>query len=369
MPPGRLLSREGKMKKLIVVGVILLFLGSSIPALANSSSSKTIYVDDDNTEGPWDGTWEHPYQHIQDGIDASIEKDTVFVFSGLYIENVVVNKSIILIGENRESTIVDSNYNGAPFFLQVHGITLNGFTVQHSVPTYYGAGIIARRSSNHIIFDNIIKENYHGLSLDFTSRDCIYDNIIVNNDGYGIYGQQDVSYSNISNNIFENNTIGILLDKSHKNNIINNVISNNTQYNIIMKEDVVDNSIKNNKIAYSKEGLSILSAHRNLITNNDIMHNEVGVFVAISRMNKIMKNNFIDNIVHARFRGANFRSSPTLWFANYWSNLSVRPVLLIKGTRSIIIDTYRNTFEFNFPGFEIAFCSVSKPYVFPGGFQ
>ncbi|HIG99638.1 MAG TPA: hypothetical protein HA258_03550, partial [Thermoplasmata archaeon] len=29
----------------------------------------TIYVDDSNTDGPWDGSIEHPYQFIQDGVD------------------------------------------------------------------------------------------------------------------------------------------------------------------------------------------------------------------------------------------------------------------------------------------------------------
>ncbi|MFO8077218.1 MAG: hypothetical protein R6U21_01050 [Thermoplasmatota archaeon] len=31
----------------------------------------TIYVDDDNISGPWEGTIDHPYQCIQDAIDAA----------------------------------------------------------------------------------------------------------------------------------------------------------------------------------------------------------------------------------------------------------------------------------------------------------
>ena len=36
-----------------------------------------IYVDDDNTDGPWDGTWSHPYQYIQDGVDNANAGDTI----------------------------------------------------------------------------------------------------------------------------------------------------------------------------------------------------------------------------------------------------------------------------------------------------
>ncbi len=56
------------MKKLVSLGIIILLLSISlIPGIVADKPTfdRTIYVDDDNTEGPWDGTQEHPYQHIQ----------------------------------------------------------------------------------------------------------------------------------------------------------------------------------------------------------------------------------------------------------------------------------------------------------------
>ncbi|MCD4664629.1 MAG: hypothetical protein K8R68_05095, partial [Bacteroidales bacterium] len=139
------------MKKATVMGVILLFIGVSfIPSIsgsigelstasrieevsdisfklkkthendiasydesavfdADNSFSNTIYVDDDNTDGPWDGTQEHPYQHIQDAVDNASKGDTVFVYSGIYYEHIVINTSISLVGEYRETPIIDGN--------------------------------------------------------------------------------------------------------------------------------------------------------------------------------------------------------------------------------------------------------------------
>ena len=73
-----------------------IFLIENCMALGN-----TIYVDDSNTGGPWNGTQEHPYQYIQDGIDGATSGDIVYVYSGTYNENVEINENI---GKYRFST-------------------------------------------------------------------------------------------------------------------------------------------------------------------------------------------------------------------------------------------------------------------------
>jgi len=87
-------------KSFIIVTIFLFFSITIIPSKANvlyedvfrtMKNGITIYVDDDNTEGPWDGTKEYPYQSIKDGINNSSSYDTVFVFNGIYNESVNID--------------------------------------------------------------------------------------------------------------------------------------------------------------------------------------------------------------------------------------------------------------------------------------
>jgi len=57
-----------------------------------NAASKTVYVDDDNIAGPWDGTTLHPYQNITSGLEHAASGDTIFVYNGTYHEHLFINK-------------------------------------------------------------------------------------------------------------------------------------------------------------------------------------------------------------------------------------------------------------------------------------
>ncbi len=368
-------------RKWLAIGIILLFVGSCIvPASAlntekqTSSRGNIIYVDDDNVDGPWDGTQEHPYQHIQDGVYASENNDTVFVFSGLYFESVSIDKAITLTGENRETTIVDANYTGSPFSFEVSGITINGFTVQHSgTVSYNDAGIQLSRyghtSSNHTIFNNIIKENWDGLYIIYSFNNHFYNNIIEGNYNNGFFSHSQMYYSKVSNNIIRNNGhYGMYLYSSEFNEIMNNIIENNSILNIIL-EECIQNVIINNYVAHSKYGIVVyVRSWLNQIISNNITQNEYGIHVYSAQFTLVKKNNFINNTVHAWFLAeAIWSPKTTRWRGNYWSD-SVRPVK-IEGEKCIVFfnwfDPYGDPFVIRIPWNQYDFFSVKEPYDIP----
>jgi len=100
----------------------------------------TIYVDDSNTAGPWNGTIDYPYQYIQDGIDNATAGDTIVVNDGTYSEDLVIGKTDLTIKSvnGYVTTIIDTQGTSPGVEIQGYGLTLGsvgeGFTFKGSSP-------------------------------------------------------------------------------------------------------------------------------------------------------------------------------------------------------------------------------------------
>ncbi|MEE9506560.1 MAG: hypothetical protein V3V98_05375, partial [Thermoplasmata archaeon] len=87
------------MKRGCVLSLILIIASVSFSALTTlpgSVNASTLYV---GGVGPGN------YTTIQGAIDNADIGDTVYVFGGTYYENVVINKTLSLVGENRDTTM------------------------------------------------------------------------------------------------------------------------------------------------------------------------------------------------------------------------------------------------------------------------
>jgi len=181
------------------------------------TSSITLYVG---------GSGPNNYTKIQDAIDNASDGDTVFVYNGTYVENLNVNKSINLIGENKNSTVIDANALAHCIGLVTDGITVNGFTIQNSGSYYDDSGIVFNSSYLKIV-GNIIKNNKNGIqSWCYSFNNIISENEITNNRvGISLYLSKDntVFHNNIKNNYFCG------LDLEHEGN--NSVYLNNFEKN------------------------------------------------------------------------------------------------------------------------------------------
>lgn len=71
------------------------------------------------------------YPTIQQAINHANDGDTIFVKNGTYFEHVVVNKTVSITGQNRNSTIIDGNYTGTVVTVMADNVGFSGFTVQN----------------------------------------------------------------------------------------------------------------------------------------------------------------------------------------------------------------------------------------------
>ncbi|MDP7323587.1 MAG: FlgD immunoglobulin-like domain containing protein [Candidatus Woesearchaeota archaeon] len=92
-----------------------------------------MFVDDSNVSGIEDGSRAHPFDTMQEGVDAVADGGTVNVASGRYDERISVTKSLSLIGEDPETTVV-YGVQGESFILALLGGEHNvrGFTFRSS---------------------------------------------------------------------------------------------------------------------------------------------------------------------------------------------------------------------------------------------
>ena len=60
-----------------------------------------------SSSGCIDNNLDAGYESIQESIDNANEGDTIYIRNGIYYETIVINKSITLIGEGEDKTIID----------------------------------------------------------------------------------------------------------------------------------------------------------------------------------------------------------------------------------------------------------------------
>ena len=203
-------------------------------------ASPTTWTVDDN--GPAD------FHTIQGAINNATSGDRIFVRAGIYYEHVAVDKSLTLVGEDRDSTIIDGNGTGSVISVTVDNISIKSFTINRSgiSPSDYDSGIFVEHSSGNDITHNKITNNYEGIRLYSSISNTVSDNTITNND-YGISLYSSIS-NTVSDNTITNNDYGIILFDSSNDLVFHNNFIYNTQqqaysYNSV---NLWDNGVEGN---------------------------------------------------------------------------------------------------------------------------
>jgi len=304
-------------RRLFGLVVLLLLIGGL--ALASKiclvrTESATIIVPDD-------------FLTIQEAINNAIAGDTVFVRAGTYYEHVVVNKTVSLVGEDKDRTVVDGNGTGRVIDIVSDNANVTGFTVQRGGSIMFpdfDAGISmnstrgCKISSNNIVDNgcfgvhlldsdqNAISGNsftrntMYAIDLTTSSNNIVSFNTAIFNANIGI-GMHVSSQNNIIlGNTMINNTCGIDAARVSDNTISGNYIANNSDIGIWIQDYAINNTICGNILTNGQSGIQILNSGLTEICNNTIAHNygsdwDAGIRLDSADNSKIHSNLIIDN--------------------------------------------------------------------------
>jgi hypothetical protein len=148
----------------------------------------------------WDIAYDHCF-YIQNGIDQSSAGDTVHVLPGTYVENIVIDKPLALLGTGEDSVLVypaisdigQPNPQDPPSFrgsqmviVQAKNVLIAGLTLDGDNPTLTPEGTLDARNG---IITNYTLGDWDSLKV----RDCTVKNIYLR----GIYAPAESSINGI----------------------------------------------------------------------------------------------------------------------------------------------------------------------------
>lgn len=306
---------------------------------------------------------------IHMAIDKARDGDTIIVSAGEYHEkNILINKSIVLIGEGRP--VIDGDHTYEMISVAANNVMIEDFRLQHSgksslndiaaIKIYSSKHVIIR---NNIIEDSFfgiyannasdctIKNNYltasnigeiesgngihcwksdsmninhntskgyrDGIYFEFVTNSVIANNLSEKNIRYGLHFMFSHNNTYVGN-IFRNNGAGVAVMFTHGVKMINNVFENNwgaSSYGLLLKE-ISDSYIQGNKFIENTSGIYMEGTSRIRLIKNVFKKNGYAMKIQASCAgNKVYSNNFIANSFDV---GTNGSLSLNEFKNNYW---------------------------------------------------
>ena len=297
---------------LIIISSFLIFFPSDIC----KASGNNLYVG---------GSGSGNYSSIQAAIEDASPGDIIFIYIGTYHENVEIDKSIELRGEEKNLTIIDGGNNDHTIAIYADNVKINGFTIQNGY--FYGISIDSFNYS--IISNNKILKNYDGINLRYSNNNIISNNIILDNQWSSIKVYKSKN-NEIKDNVFSNNSQGLGIYSSNNtivtgNSFLKDGISVGWSYNSTVLNNFVDSkpiiyleresneiiqgqigqvilvncdniTIQNTKISNTTIGIDLWNTTNCLITGNIIKFNSYAGIYQYYSDNNTISNNIISDI-------------------------------------------------------------------------
>ena len=301
---------------------MLLLIGTILPVsgtMASKTPSQNLMQGNILYVG---GIGPNNYSKIQDAIDNASDGDTVFVFddSSPYMENIVIDSSISLNGEEKNTTVIDGANIGNVVNITADEVTIMGFTIRNG----NNSGIYLT-SNNNNINDNIISDNFNGIEVRYENLSTAIPTTIGHN--------------TISHNRIINSSGGIFALSGWNNTVQGNSVSH-AEGGIILGAAMNTNISWNTISECLFFGIWILMSFNTAVYRNNISKNGYGVWTFVTSADTILQNNFIGNnksaLSYQRFLSKikSFTLKQDLpirrnvWNGNYWDEPRSFPYMI-----------------------------------------
>ncbi len=235
---------------------------------------------------------------IQAAINAANPGDTIYVWNGTYNEDIIVNKSISLIGNGTKNTTIIGTGKVNVILVTANYVNISGFTVTGSGvdPVYSRCGGIKLNGvTNCTIKNNNCSNNENGICINVSHFNTVFNNTCNSNNWSGIrIGAWPVGSNNniVTNNTCILNLEGIDLFYSNLNIIENNTYNSNIDTGIRLSYSDLNTISRNNCISNKYWGINIEYSYSNLLENNicDPKGSIGGILIRSSDYNYVANN-------------------------------------------------------------------------------
>ena len=199
------------------------------------------------------------YSTIQDAIDNAVEGDTIFVKTGVYDEILQIEKSLSLVGEDQETTIINGHNEGPVVYIRKDEVSVSNFTILNGDTP-------ASKSSSAQYFP--YSTRLAGVHISSASH-CFVTNNKIMNSGCGIWLYDSDNNQIVGNDII-NNSNGVKIQSSASNTIRDNYILNSWGGISFSSTSSKDNALRTNSLVNNSASLYFSSIFLYNSFDNDI---------------------------------------------------------------------------------------------------
>jgi parallel beta-helix repeat protein len=257
---------------------------------------------------------------IQSVINNASSGDTIIIPQGVYFEHLTVNKSLSIIGENRDLTIIDGNGTGSVISVTASNVTIQSLTINGSGMDTNDGGIYLNHSTgDDISLDNLLNDA-NGIVFQFSSDNVVANNVIRSNNNDGMLGYF-MSYNIISSNMISSNRNGIEFYYCVNDIVFNNTLSSKVG---ILLYSSTSNTISVNTFSGNDVGMSLISSDNNTIYHNnfenDLQYLYLDKYSYSNRWDNGVEGNYWDNYTGVDSHNDGIGDTPFRIFSNATDN-------------------------------------------------